>query len=105
MDDNTKNILSLGIPLLTFIIGVVIAFYKMKNEFKDELNKVEKEFSEKLLKQSQKTHQLEIDLVTLKGRDENQQQIINQFQSQILDHLPKIYEIISNQTNNKKTRL
>jgi len=105
MDENTKNILSFGIPLLSFIIGVVIAFYKMKSEFKDELNKVEKEFSEKLVKQNQKTHQLEIDLVTLKGRDENQQQIINQFQSQILDHLPKIYEIISNQTNNKKAKL
>jgi hypothetical protein len=105
MDENIKNIFSIGIPVLTLIVGVVVAFYKMKNEFKEELNKVEKEFSEKLVKQNQKTHQLEIDIVTLKGRDENQQQIINQFQSQVLDHLPKIYEIINNQTNNKKTKL
>lgn len=89
MDDNTIKILSIIVTIVIFIIGTVVAFHKMKNEYDKELRKFDKDLNEKI-------HKLEIELVTLKGRDENQQQIINLFQSQILDHLPKIYDLINN---------
>lgn len=78
------------IPLISILIGTVVAFYKMKNEYDKELRKFDKELNEKI-------HTLEIELVKLKGRDENQQQIINSFQTQVLDHLPKIYDLINSQ--------
>ncbi|EKT3972903.1 hypothetical protein ACSN7D_000173 [Flavobacterium psychrophilum] len=78
------------IPLISILIGTVVAFYKMKNEYDKELRKFDKELNEKI-------HKLEIELEKLKGRDENQQQIINSFQTQVLDHLPKIYDLINSQ--------
>lgn len=76
------------IPLISILIGTVVAFYKMKNEYDKELRKTDKELNDKI-------HKLEIELEKIKGRDENQQQIINLFQTQILDHLPKIYDLIN----------
>lgn len=80
--------LKIIIPLISIIIGTVVAFYKMKNEYDKELRKTDKELNDKI-------HRLEIELEKIKGRDENQQQIINLFQTQILDHLPKIYDLIN----------
>ncbi|OWP83924.1 hypothetical protein BWK59_07935 [Flavobacterium davisii] len=80
--------LKIIIPLISIIIGAVVAFYKMKNEYDKELRKTDKELNNKI-------HKLEIELEKIKGRDENQQQIINLFQTQILDHLPKIYDLIN----------
>ena len=88
MDDNTIKILSIIVTIVIFIIGTVVAFHKMKNEYDKELRKFDKDLNEKI-------HKLEIELEKLKGRDENQQQIINLFQTQILDHLPKIYDLIN----------
>jgi len=80
--------LKIIIPLISIIIGTVVAFYKMKNEYDKELRETDKELNDKI-------HKLEIELEKIKGRDENQQQIINLFQTQILDHLPKIYDLIN----------
>ncbi|MGV7105778.1 hypothetical protein [Flavobacterium sp. U410] len=78
------------------IVGTAIAtFLTTKHNLKEYVR-------DKLEDLKDKLHKQEVEIERLKGRDENQQQIINQFQTQILDHLPKIYEIINNQTNNKK---
>lgn len=45
-----------------------------------------------LLKDKLSKQNLEIE--RLKGKDENQQQIIDQFQKQILDHLPALFQIL-----------
>jgi len=89
MNDNTIKLISIGVPIILFIIGTVVAFHRMKNEYDKELRKFDKDLNEKI-------HKLEIELERIKGRDENQQQIINLFQTQILDHLPKIYDLINN---------
>lgn len=102
-----------GLYILGVIIAGVIGFYASRygikdfvrdkiDNLKDEFRKNEKEYSEKLSKQLERINDLEKDIIKLQGTDENQQQIINQFQSQVLDHLPKIYEIINNQTNKRK---
>jgi len=47
-------------------------------------------------------HKQEVEMEKLKGRDENQQQIIDTFQKQVLDHLPALFEILNNSKKNKK---
>lgn len=79
---------------LITIVGVVssaiVTFLGTKHSLKEYVrDKVE------ILKD--KVHLQEIEIEKLKGRDENQQQIIKTFQNQVLDHLPKIYEIINSQ--------
>ncbi|NJM79519.1 MAG: hypothetical protein HC854_07770 [Flavobacterium sp.] len=97
--------LKLILPIVSIFIGTVIAFYKIKNEYDKDLRKFDKELNEKIHKlENEKINNLQLEIERLKGRDENQQQIINQFQTQILDHLPKIYEIINNQINIKKIK-
>lgn len=88
-----------GLKDMLYIVGIIVAglstFYTTKHNLKEYIR-------DKLENLKDKIHKQEVEIERLKGRDENQQQIINQFQTQILDHLPKIYEIINNQTNNKK---
>ena len=42
---------------------------------------------------------LELEIERLKGKDENQQQIIDQFQKQVLNHLPDLFEILKKNKN------
>lgn len=90
-----------GIKDVLYIVGIIVAglstFYTTKHNLKEYVR-------DRLDGLKDKLHGQEVEIERLKGRDENQQQIINQFQTYILDHLPKIYEIINNQTNIKKTK-
>ncbi|WP_421497820.1 hypothetical protein [Flavobacterium columnare] len=73
------------------IVGTAIAtFLTTKHNLKEYVRDKTDELKDKI-------HKQELELEKLKGRDENQQQIINLFQSQILDHLPKIYDLINTQ--------
>ena len=77
-----------------YIVGIVCTaiatFLTTKHNLKEYVRDKTDELKDKI-------HKQELELEKLKGRDENQQQIINLFQSQILDHLPKIYDLINTQ--------
>ncbi|MFY8097263.1 MAG: hypothetical protein ACOVMH_05545 [Flavobacterium sp.] len=80
------------------IVGTAIAtFLTTKHNLKDYVRDRIDELKDKI-------HKQEIEIEKLKGRDENQQSIIELFKTQILDNLPKIYEINNNQTNNKNSK-
>lgn len=78
------------------IIGTgITTFLSTKHKLKEYVrDKVE------LLKD--KIHKQEVEMEKLKGRDENQQQIIDTFQKQVLDHLPALYEIVTDYKKSKK---
>lgn len=88
-----------GIKDMLYIVGIIVAglstFYTTKHNLKEYVRDKIDELKEKI-------HKQELEIEKLKGRDENQQSIIELFKTQILDNLPKIYEINNNQTNNKK---
>lgn len=90
------SILSTAIPL---IITGIIAFNNLKNLYKDELRKTEKEFSEKIEKQNEKISLIrdkivsqEVDFERLKNRDENQQQVIDQLDKMVYGLIPTLAE-------------
>lgn len=90
-----ENIIKLSPNILTilgFIIAAVIAFYKIRNDYDKALSKLDKDLSEKISK-------LEVEIAHLKGKDENQQQIIDQFQIHILNNLPKVSKTVNNHSN------
>lgn len=66
----------------------------VKEELKDQINKQERMFSSEIKR-------LDLDIQKLKGKDENQQQIIDQFQKQVLDHLPALFEILNSKKEAK----
>jgi len=66
----------------------------VKEELKDQINKQERMFSSEIKR-------LDLDIQKLKGKDENQQQIIDQFQKQVLDHLPALFEILNSKKEEK----
>jgi len=82
------------ITIMAIVASTIVTFLGTKHSLKEYVR-------DKVDALKDKVHLQEIEIEKLKGRDENQQQIIKMFQSQILDHLPKIYEIIS---NNKKIK-
>jgi Na+/glutamate symporter len=78
------------------IIGTGIAtFLSTKHKLKEYVR-------DKIESLKEKIHSQEVEMEKLKGRDENQQQIIDTFQKQVLDHLPALYEIANN--NSKKSK-
>lgn len=88
-----------GLRDLLTIVGIVgtaiVTFLTTRHNLKDYVRDKVDELKDKI-------HKQEIDIVRLKERDENQQQIIDLFKSQVLDNLPKIYDIINNQKITKK---
>jgi hypothetical protein len=81
-----------GLKDTLYIIGIIVAglstFFTTRHNLKEYVRDKVDELKDKI-------HKQEIELEKIKGRDENQQQIINLFQTQILDHLPKIYDLIN----------
>ncbi|WP_339790916.1 hypothetical protein [uncultured Imperialibacter sp.] len=85
-----RDITYIGVILLT---GVV-TFLTTKHNLSDKI-----QHAKETLKENIKSLELEIE--RLKGKDENQQQIIDQFQKQILDHLPDLFEILKDKKGKK----
>lgn len=80
---------------IALIIGTGIATFlttkhKLKEYIRDRIDCL-----------TDKIHTQEVEMEKLKGRDENQQQIIDTFQKQVLDHLPSLIEVAN---NNKKSK-
>ncbi len=78
-----KDLVYLGVVFLT---GAGV-FFGTRIKLIDKIQKVKDELRDK-------TSKLELEIERLKGKDENQQQIIDQFQKQVLDHLPDLFEIL-----------
>jgi hypothetical protein len=99
------SIIGTAIPL---IIGAIIAFHNMKNVYKDELRKTEKEFSEKIEKQNEKIGLLKdklneqnVEFEKLKAKDENQQQVINQLDKLVYELIPSLTKNINSKSRGK----
>lgn len=72
---------------IAIIIGTgITTFLSTKHKLKEYIRDRIDELKDKL-------HNQEVEIERLKGRDENQQQIIDTFQNQVLNHLPALYEI------------
>ena len=67
------------------------AFFGTRSNLIDKIQKTKDQLHNKISR-------LELEIERLKGKDENQQQIIDQFQKQILDHLPDLFEILKDKT-------
>ena len=90
MEIEIKDLVYLGVILLT---GAGIFFgtrYKLNEKIQDTKDDLKDRMKD-----------LELEIERLKGKDENQQQIIDQFQKQILDHLPDLFEILKDKKGKK----
>lgn len=90
MEDIAIQIL-VAVGLMVFT--AIATFFTTKHNLKEYTNQKYSELKDKL-------HKLELETEKLRGRDENQQQIIDTFQKQVLDHLPVLFDIV----NSKKSR-
>lgn len=91
--DNIAVQLLIGIALMAF--SAVVTFFSTKHNLKEYTNNKYNELKDKL-------HKQELELEKLRGRDENQQQIIDTFQSQVLNHLPALLEVATKIKKPKK---
>lgn len=90
MELEIKDLVYLGVILLS---GAGI-FFGTRFNLIDKIQKTKDELKDKIAN-------LELEIERLKGKDENQQQIIDQFQKQILDHLPDLFEILKDKKEKK----
>jgi len=86
-----RDVIYIAIVIGTGVATFLSTKHKLKEYVRDRVD---------LLKDKIQAHEVEI--ARLKGRDENQQQIIDTFQKQVLDHLPALYEIATNAKKSKK---
>ncbi len=81
-----------------YIIGVivtaVVTFLSTKHSLKDLIRDKNEELNQKI-------NDMKIDLERLNGKQNLQEQIIQQFQSQVLNHLPDLFSIIKEKKNGK----
>ncbi|MCZ2129697.1 MAG: hypothetical protein LC109_05455 [Bacteroidia bacterium] len=90
-----------GLRDIIYIVGIVTTavatFLTTKHNIKEFVR--DKLDSLKDLLNDQK-----IEIERLKAKDENQQQIIDQFQKQVLDHLPALFEILKEKKDNGRKK-
>jgi|GEM_PF-5074322 len=90
MELEIKDLVYFGVILLT---GAGI-FFGTRFKLIDKIQKTKDELMDRIIK-------VELQIERLKGKDENQQQIIDQFQKQVLDHLPDLFEILKDKKAKK----
>ena len=79
-----------------FATGVA-TFLGTKHNLKDFIRDKYDSLQDKLYDQS-------LEIERLKGKDENQQQIIDTFQKQVLDHLPALFDILGEKGKPERKR-
>lgn len=90
----TKDI----IYIVALVASVVGTFFATKHNIKEFVR-------DKLDNLKEKLNDQKIEIEKLKSKDENQQQIIEQLQKQVLDHLPDLFEILkANKQNGTRSR-
>jgi TolA-binding protein len=78
--------------LITIIISigsVVAGYYRT-------MHLLELKFRDKIEEQFRQISELRIEIEKLKGKDELQQQVIDQLRKHVLDNLPELYKAIEN---------
>ena len=88
---DVKDAIYIALIISTGIATFLTTKHKLKEYIRDRIDCL-----------TDKIHTHEVEMERLKGRDENQQQIIDTFQKQVLDHLPALYEIATNAKKSKK---
>ncbi len=87
-----------GLRDLLTIVGIVgtaiVTFLSTRHNLKDFVRDKTDELKDKI-------HKQEIEIEKLKGRDENQQQILKMLQTNVLDKIPNMLDMGTKQVNNK----
>ncbi len=90
-----------GIDLLRtsgLILGIILSGVAV---YFKTINQLEHRFRDKIDDQNKQINDLRLEIVTLKSKDDLQQQVIDQIKKQVLDNLPAFYEVL-NQKEKKK---
>ncbi|NVO08488.1 MAG: hypothetical protein HXX16_00870 [Bacteroidales bacterium] len=85
------------IYISTFVATIVGTFFATKHSIKEFVRDRVDVLKDKLNEQK-------IEIEKLKSKTDNQQQIIDQFQKQVLDHLPDLFEIIKEKKDNGRRK-
>ncbi len=88
------------IYILSSVVAVVITFYTTKHNLKDFMRDKMDECNDKVNANKDLISKQNIELERLKTSLEYQKQILDQFQKQILPHLPEIFMLIGERRKN-----
>ncbi len=83
--------------IIGIIVTAVVTFLSTKHSLKDLI----RDKNEAL---TQKINDMKVEMERINGKQNLQQQIIEQFQSQVLTHLPDLFAIIKEKKNGNSTR-
>ncbi len=86
--------------ILSGVVAVVITFFTTKHNLKDFMRDKMDECNSKVNANKDLIAQQNIELERLKTSLEYQKQILDQFQSQILTHMPDIFMLIGERRKN-----
>jgi Na+/glutamate symporter len=87
------TIISIAFGTIGLVTGGVAGFFSAKSS-------VRKEFQTKHDDLKEKIHSLSVEMEKLKGKDELQQQILDQLKTNVLDRLPEIFNNVPTDNNN-----
>ncbi|MEM8894697.1 MAG: hypothetical protein AAGC88_08975 [Bacteroidota bacterium] len=86
------------IYVLTIFGAAVGTFFStkhgLKNYTRDRFDELNTRFSDHVLKVTEHISDLRLENERLKGKLELQDQIVQQFRREVLDHLPKLYQLV-----------
>lgn len=71
--------------------GIIAAYFKT-------IHQLEHKFRDKFEEQLKQVTELKVEIEKLKGRDDMQQQFIDQLKKHVLDNLPAYYQAIENKS-------
>ena len=87
-----------GLKDTLYIIGIIVAglstFFTTRHNLKEYVRDRIDELKDKI-------HKQEIEIEKLKGRDENQQQILKILQTNVLDKIPNMLDMNTKKVNDK----
>ena len=81
----------------TIVATMVGTFFATKHSIKEFVR-------DKIDILKDKLNEQKIEIEKLKSKDENQQQIIDQFQKQVLDYLPDLFEVLKERKDNGRKK-
>ena len=86
------------IYIVVWAVSIVVTFlstkHQIENKIRDKSDEIDKKFRDKIDEQNKKITELEKEQIHLKHKDELQQQTIDEFRKQVLDILPKLYNLL-----------
>ena len=86
-----KDLFYIGGIILSAVITFISTRHKLKEHIRDKFDESMKSIVD-----------LKLEIEKLKSKDELQQQIIDQFKNQVLDHLPKLFQLVDDKEYAKR---